>query len=107
MNLVRKKVKMDLYIKRDEKVITLQEWIDYVKTDNDLILAEAAEGMNPITKEKLRIEIPGRVIFNDNELHYKNGCIGCEYSSDTIVKKLKEIADTLNADLFDCGYRID
>lgn len=43
---------MDIYIER-EKDITLQEWLNYVKTDKDLVLEEfVGEGINPITKQK-------------------------------------------------------
>ena len=34
---------MDLYIKREDEKISLQEWLDYVKTDKDLALQEVAE----------------------------------------------------------------
>lgn len=97
---------MNLYIERTKNTITLQEWLDYVRTDESLILAEVSEGINPLTKLKLRIEIPGRVIFDDAEICYKKGRIGCEYYSENIADKLKEIAATLHAEVFDCGEKI-
>ncbi|MCM1305248.1 MAG: hypothetical protein NC306_14260, partial [Butyrivibrio sp.] len=66
---------MDIYIER-EKDITLQEWLNYVKTDKDLVLEESGEGINPITKQKLKIKIAGRVLFDDCEIIYQKGHIG-------------------------------
>ena len=98
---------MDLYIKREDEKISLQEWLDYVKTDKDLALQEVAEAINPITKEKLRIEIPGRVMFGEADIQYCNGRIGCERFSEEILKKLKEIAVVLKADVFDCDEKVE
>lgn len=98
---------MDLYIERENEKISLQEWLDYVKTDKDLELKEVAEAVNPITKQKLRIEIPGQVIFSEGVIRYCEGCIGCEGSSVEILKKLKEIAAVLKADVFDCGEKVE
>lgn len=98
---------MDVYIEREENPISLQEWLDYVKTDKDLVLVEVTEGINPITKQKLRIKIQGRTVFGDSEIEYRKGRIGGENSSEKILIKLKEIANKLNAVVFDCGERID
>ncbi|MBO5030679.1 MAG: hypothetical protein J6D08_02135 [Lachnospiraceae bacterium] len=91
---------MDIYIKR-ERDISLQEWVDYIKTDSDLTLAESAEGINPITKQKLKMKIEGRALFGETEMIYKNGCIGCDDYSEDILMKCKEIAKMLNAEVFD------
>ena len=97
---------MDLYVKREAEKISLQEWLNYVKTDKDLVLQEVAEAINPITKEKLRIEIPGRVIFSEGDIQYCEGRIGCKGASEGKLKKLREIAAALNAELFDCGEKV-
>lgn len=91
---------MDIYIE-NEKGISLQEWLDYVDTDNELVLAESGEGINPITKQKLRIQIPGRVLFGDSEIIYRNGCIGSDDYSEELVAKLKKIAKAFEADFFE------
>uniref|UniRef100_UPI0040565D83 hypothetical protein n=1 Tax=Acetatifactor sp. TaxID=1872090 RepID=UPI0040565D83 len=98
---------MDLHVEREGKEISLTEWLDYVKADKELVLAEVAEATNPITKQKLRIEIPGRVIFEDVEFNYRNGCIGCEFSSEVIIAKLKKIAKVFQAKVYDCGYEVE
>lgn len=92
---------MDIYIKR-EKDISLQEWVDYVKTDKDLVLMEFAEGINPITKQKLKIKIEGRTLFDDSEIIYKKGMIGSDGYSEKVLAKLKEIAKSLGAEVFTC-----
>ncbi|MBD5081749.1 MAG: hypothetical protein HDT44_08315 [Ruminococcaceae bacterium] len=91
---------MDIFIKR-EPDISLQEWIDYVKSDNDLILAEKTEGINPITKQKLVINIKGRALYGDVDIVYKDGCIGNDDFYDELPDKLKEIAQSLGAEYFE------
>ncbi|MBD5479603.1 MAG: hypothetical protein HDR14_09980 [Lachnospiraceae bacterium] len=91
---------MDIYLKR-EKDISLQEWLDYVKTDKDLVLMEFGEGINPITKQKVKIKITGRVLFDDSEIIYKEGNIGCDDYSEKVLIKLKEIAKSLGAEVFE------
>ena len=91
---------MDIYIE-NEKGISLQEWLDYVNRDNELDLSESGEGINPITKEKLRIQIPGRVLFGDSEINWKNGRIGSDDYSEELVAKLKEIAKAFDAEFFE------
>lgn len=91
---------MEIYIKRD-KEISLQEWRDYIKTDKDLVLMESGEGINPITKQKLKIIIEGRALLGDSEILYKKGCIGCDDYSEKVLVKLKEIAVSLGADIYE------
>ena len=91
---------MDVYIER-EKNITLQEWLNYIKTDKDLVLEELAEGFNPITKQKLKIRMEGRVLFDDCEIIYQKGHIGCDNYSERVLAKLKEIATSLGANVFE------
>ncbi|MCM1101182.1 MAG: hypothetical protein NC079_05690 [Clostridium sp.] len=91
---------MDVYMER-EKDITLQEWLNYVKTDKDLVLEEFSEGINPITKQKLKIKIEGRVLFDDCEIIYQKGHIGCDNHSEKVLAKLKEIAAVLGAEVFE------
>lgn len=92
---------MDIYIEKENGEISLQEWLDYVKTDGELMLSEVAEAINPLTKQKLRIEIPGRVLFKNSEINFRRGCIGSEDGSDEMVAKLKEIATVFGADFFE------
>ena len=91
---------MDIYIE-NEKGISLQEWVDYVNKDKELVLSESGEGINPITKQKLRIQIPGRVLFGDSEIIYRNGRIGSDDYSEELVAKLKEIAKAFHAEFFE------
>lgn len=88
---------MDIYIEKENGEISLQEWLDYVKSDDELILAEVAEATNPLTKQKLRIEIPGRVLFKNSEINFRRGRIGSEDGSEEMVAKLKEIATVFGA----------
>ena len=91
---------MDIYIER-KNGITLEEWLDFVSKDDDLVLSECSEGINPITKQKLLIKIPGRVLYGDTEIIYQNGHIGCyDYSEEALVK-LKEIANSFNAEIIE------
>jgi len=89
---------MDIYVEKQNGEISLQEWLDYVKTDGELMLSEVAEAINPLTKQKLRIEIPGRVFFKNSEINFRRGRIGSEDDSDEMVAKLKEIATVLEAE---------
>ena len=43
----------DMYIKR-KRDITLQEWLDYVKSDKDLVLVEFGEGYSERVLAKLK-----------------------------------------------------
>lgn len=92
---------MDIYIENENGEISLQEWLDYVKTDDELMLEEVVEGINPLTKEKLKIEIPGRVMFKNSEINFRRGRIGSEDGSDEMVAKLKEIATVFGAEVFE------
>ncbi len=98
---------VDIYVEKENGEISLQEWLNYVKSDDALVLEEVAEGINPLTKQKLRINIPGRVIFQGMEICYRKGRVGCEDFSDELLKKLKEIATVFEADVYDCGEKID
>lgn len=44
---------VDIYVEKENGEISLQEWLDYVKSDDALVLEEVAEGINPLTKQKL------------------------------------------------------
>lgn len=99
---------MDLYIERENGMITLEEWKAYVSTDKELSLSETGQGINPITKTPLRFKMPGRVIWKDDiEITYKQGKIGCEGDGDGLVEKLMEIARALSASVYDCGEKIE
>ena len=91
---------MDIYI-QNEKGISLKEWLDFVSKDKELVLSESGEGINPITKQKLRIQIPGRVLFRDSEIIYRNGLIGSDDYSEELVAKMKEIAKAFDAEFFE------
>lgn len=91
---------MDIYIQR-EKGISLQEWIEYVKTDRDLVLMESGEVINPITRQKMKMKTPGRALLGDSEIIYREGRIGCDGYSEKVLVKLREIAKTLRAEIFE------
>ena len=63
--------------------------------------------LTQLQKEKLRIEILGRVIFSEGDIQYCEGRIGCKGASQGKLKKLREIAAALNAELFDCGEKVE
>ena len=91
---------MDIYIQR-EKEISLQEWIEYIKSDRDLVLMEYGEVINPITRQKMKMKIEGRALLDGYEIIYKEGCIGCADYSEKVLVKLREIAKNLGADIFE------
>lgn len=91
---------MDIYIKK-ENGISLQEWLDYVESDNDLVLMEFGEAVNPITKQKLKMEIEGRAVWGNYEILYKDGCVGCDDYAEELLAKMNEIAKALNAEIFE------
>lgn len=97
---------MDLYIERENGSITLEEWLDYVKSDGELTLSETAEATNPITKSVLRVHIKGRALWRSYEIIYRKGRIGSEDGSEELAEKLKQIASALSAEVFDCGEKI-
>lgn len=99
---------MGLYIEREGSPIALDEWLAYIKNDNELTLSEIGTAINPITKEKMTFRIAGRAIRNDlSEFFYDNGKIRGEGANiDDLLKKLIEIASALSASVFDCGERI-
>ena len=97
---------MDLYIERENGEITLEEWLEYVNSDDELTLSETAEATNPITKAVLRVHIKGRALWKNYEINYRSGRIGSEFGSEELVEKLKQIAQALSAEVFDCGEKI-
>ncbi len=100
---------MGLYIEREGSPITLDEWLAYISNDNELALSETGSAINPITKSKMTLRIPGRAIWNGNsELTFNQGRIRGEGADiKSLEIKLSEIAAALSADVFDCGERID
>lgn len=99
---------MGLYIERDRSPITLEEWYDYIKNDNELTLSEIGTAINPITKAKMTFNITGRAIWNEDcELTYDNGKIRGEGTDiKSLIIKLSKIAAVLSASVFDCGERL-
>ena len=91
---------MDIYIQR-EKRISLPEWREYVKTDRDLVLMEFGEVIIPITRQKMKMKIEGRALLGDSEIIYREGRIGCDGYSEKVLVKLREIAKTLRAEIFE------
>lgn len=69
---------MDIYIERGFSQITLEEWLYYVNTDSELTLSKSGTVMNPLTKTQMELQIPGRTLWKDYEITYKNGKIGSE-----------------------------
>lgn len=92
---------MDIYIEKENGEISLQEWLDYVKTDGELMLSEVGVAINPLTKQKMRIETPGCVLYRDSEINFRRGRIGSEDGSEEMVAKLKEIAAVFGAKVFE------
>ena len=97
---------MSVYIEREGGIITIDEWLSYAAADSELTISENGIAVNPITRTSMRLRIPGRVLWRDYEIIYKQGRICCESSSRELIVKLTEIADALSADVFDCGEKI-
>lgn len=97
---------MDLYIERENGNITLDEWLEYVNSDGELVLSETGTAINPLTKAVMRFRIPGRTLWRDYEITYKDGRIGSEGGSEELIEKLKQIAEALSGEVFDCGDKI-
>lgn len=97
---------MTIYIERVSGMITIDEWLTYISTDSELTLSENGTAINPITRVPMRFRIPGRVLWKNCEINYKQGKIGCEGISEGLIEKLSEIAAALSADVFDCGEKI-
>lgn len=98
---------MGLYIEREFFPITLDEWLAFIKIDDELTLSEDGIAINLITKAKIPFHITGRAIWNGFELIYDNGRIcGGSNDIDGLIKKLSEIAAALSASVYDCGERL-
>lgn len=98
---------MGFYVEREDLPITLDEWLAYIESDDELTLSEVGSVINPITKAKMPFHITGRAIWNGFELIYDNGRIrGGSNDIDGLIKKLSEIAAALSAYVFDCGERL-
>lgn len=97
---------MELYIRRDSAPISLEEWKAYAASDVELDMADVREAVNPITKQKLRVEVPGHTLYVPagqeicGEFTYRKGRIGSEDASEKMVKKAQEIAEKLHADVY-------
>lgn len=97
---------MDIYIERKSNQITLDEWREFVNRNNELVLEEKAVVINPLTKQVIRMEVPGRTLYNGAEINYMNGRIGIEGADSSLIRKLRQIAEELGAGIFDCGQEI-
>lgn len=98
---------MDLYIGRENEMITLDEWLECVLSDEELVLSEDGTVVNPITKKPFRLKIRGRAIWRGTvEFTYLKGRIGCDIVSEDAAAKLTELAVKLSACVFDCGEKI-
>lgn len=96
-----------MYIERENGSITLDEWLKFVNSDGELTLSETGTAINPITKATMRFRITCRVLWKDCEITYMDGRIDSEDGSAELVEKLKQIASALNAEVFDCGEKIE
>ncbi len=101
-----------------ESNITLEEWLDYVKTDNELELTNGYYDYLPTGD--VFIESPGFCYWNglpDKQgefrpwFDYSYGMISVKYPEDETIKKILEIAKKLNVrvqsgdgDYFDESY---
>ena len=82
--------------------ITLQEWLDYVRTDPEMRLDGFAEVTTP-QGPTLRYESPGLAVWTAYELDgipwfdFREDCIVVKNPDAKILKKMNQIAEKLNA----------
>jgi hypothetical protein len=99
--------RMNREICEDRNPITLDEWLQVVEDDIELKKIRPVEGIHPFTKEKILIELPGNTSWSNYEenyeasLYYKNGKICTDDYDKCLIKKMKELAEILNARVLD------
>ncbi|MDF2986634.1 MAG: hypothetical protein K0R50_2144 [Eubacterium sp.] len=54
----------------NSRPIVLSEWLEVIKNDKELKLVESVEGINPITKQKIRIQVQGHAVWTHTEEKY-------------------------------------
>jgi hypothetical protein len=83
--------------------ITLTEWTEFIKTDKEFRLVEAAEAKNPKTGEILRLKAEGMAVWTDPKdksecyFYYHEGEIRVKNPEDRTIAKMKVVAQKLKA----------
>ncbi len=98
---------MELYIERENGVITLDEWLSCISSDRGLKLSEDGTVVNPVTKKDFKLRIRRRAVWRGTvEFTYIKGKVCCSNALEDITAKLSELAVKLSACVFDCGEKI-
>lgn len=83
--------------------ISLEEWTAFVAADADLEMRGYARMINRFTNEERRFDWPGMAVLHagkkDHEFIYAYGQISVRKPDRTALKKLKQVAASLNAKL--------
>lgn len=91
----------------DNNPITLSEWLEIIKNDKELELVKSKEGINPITKQRITIEVQGHVVWShpeedyDIEFYYHNGKVCSDDYNEVISNKMKFLAKKLHSKVLD------
>ncbi len=83
--------------------ISLKEWTEFIKTDKEFRLVEAAETKNPTTGEVIRLKAEGMAVRIDPKnksecyFYYHEGEISVKNPEPRIITKMKVVAQKLKA----------
>jgi predicted transglutaminase-like protease len=83
--------------------ISLQEWKEFIKTDKEFRLVDAAETKNAKTAEVLKMQSEGMAIWADPKnksecyFYYQEGEISVKNPEERIIDKMKIVAQKLKA----------
>lgn len=91
----------------DNNPITLSEWLEVIENDKELKFVKSKEGINPITKQKIIIEVQGHAVWRhteekyDVEFYYHKGKVCMDDYDEVIVNKMRFLAKKLHAKVLD------
>jgi len=83
--------------------IALKEWAEFIQTDKEFRLVEAAEAKNSKTREIIKLKAQGMAVWTDPKdktecyFYYHEGEITVKNPGDRIIDKMKAVAQKLKA----------
>jgi hypothetical protein len=83
--------------------ITLKDWTEFIKSDKEFRLVEAAEAKNPKTGEVIKLKAEGMAVWTDPKdksecyFYYHESEISVKNPEDRVIAKMKSVAQKLKA----------
>lgn len=93
-----------IFLKGNHGDIPLDMWMQIIEKDNSLSSNENGVVINPLTREKMSLSLPGHAIYDCNgeqiEIFYKSGILYAD-NDEIIIPKFNDLAVVLDASVMD------